>query len=463
MSKWKNILAAALMTPAFVEAQVFVEEEAPKPIVVVKLPEWVNTPPSMGRAVGRGESLSAARVDALRTIMKKVSFTVEAGSLYSRLPDEVKGNADLVDGFITAAEGSSFLATKKDFVTDTATFVYCEMTGATLKALGDSLYQEALGDVADALERGHRMELSGDLCKAVKIWGEGLEAVASVIYKKLPMEDGSDGACSLYEKYVTAFDSLHIEVTAPAHIPMVKGEAVPMTATLKVTAGGFPVSNFPIVARFESGDGELKYSHKTNDDGVATLTVSRTPMLDTARIVFPIIEKLQASLSPTFASAVIKDSLSRLPQPAALTLVAFDPTPTVWFSIAPTDTAIYEETFHQWIDSCGFRMAADSASADLVLTATDTGETTTAVATDEYQIVNYNATLVVRLFVRGTGEELIRHAVENFQIKQPKAKAHEKMRAFAISKMLLRQSEELAPQLKSTLYDKRGVVFSQMQ
>jgi len=453
MKYWKIVLAAMLLLePVMILAQNSTKE----------MPSWTSTAPSKTRAVGQGTTLYEARIAAADTILKQLDFSPEAGSLYAAL---LASDTVLVDTrrlMATAAAGSSFLSNKKEFQNDSAVWVYCEMTNSKLKAWTDSVQASILERGGSALEEGRKKKAAGDLYGAAIAWAEGLNVVTPMMDKQLILPDGVELACTLYKEYASVFNGVKVAINpASGRYPMVKGEEIPADFQLKISSATLPVSRFPVKVLFDrtDTDGIVKYDKRTGATGEITVHVTKAPMADSATLFLVIDEKSFSDIPQTFASGKITSALKMIAEPQEIWLIAFDPTPLVFFDLPQEDSVFYAETFRQLIDSCGFQETTDTLRADIIMTASEKGELSAPYSAGDFQLVSYVSELSVKLLVKETREVLASHRVPAFKVVQPAAKDLKRIRAFTISAMLKKLSLEMLPQMPDVSYDKRSVVY----
>lgn len=453
MKYWKIVWAAVLLSsPVTAFAQ-----ESDKDV-----PSWVSTVSSKNRSVGKGMTKDEARAAAAATILTQMDFSPETGSLYAALQASDTVPVDNRQLLAVVAAGSSFLVDKKEFQNDSAVWVLCEMPNAKLKAFIDSVQTSIFEKGTYALEEGRKQKSVGNLYSAAISWAEGLNAVTPLMYRKLPLQDGSELACALYKEYTSVFNGVKVEINpASGRFPMVKGEKIPTGFRMKISAAGHPVRNFPVKVGFDRTDSEgfVRYDRKTNAAGEADVHVTKAPVADSAVLLLFIDTKAFADIPQTFASWNISSALKTMSDPREIRLVAFDPTPLVYFDVPQEDSVFYCETFRQLIDSCAFRETADPSQADIFMTAVEKGNLSDPYGAGEYQLVSYTSELCVKMYVKETKQEIATHSVSDFKVTQPAAKELGRIRNFAISAMMKKLSLEMSPKMPAVSYDKRSVVY----
>ncbi len=453
MRYWKIVWVTMLLSgPVMVLAQDLNKD----------VPSWVSTSASKNRSVGQGMTKDEARTAAAATILGQMDFSPEAGSLYEALLASDTVPMDNRRLLAVAAAGSSFLVDKKEFQNDSAVWVLCEMPNAKLKAFMDSVQTSVVEEGTYALEEGRKQKAAGNLYSAAISWAEGLNAVTPLMYRQLSLPDGTELACALYQEYSSVFNGVKVGINpASGRFPMVKGEEIPTGFQMKVSAEGLPVGNFPVKVCFDrtDSDGFVRYDRKTNAAGEAAVYVSKAPAADSATLFLFIDTTAFADIPQTFASGNISSALKAIADPQKIQLVAFDPTPLVYFDVPQEDSVFYCETFRQLIDSCAFRETADMSQADIFMTAAEKGSLSAPYSAGDYQLVSYTSELCVKMYVKETKQEIATHSVSDFKVTQPAAKELKRIRNFAITAMMKRLSLEMLPKMPAVSYDKRSVVY----
>lgn len=457
MKYWKVVLATMLLSGSIM---IFAQE------LKTDIPSWVSTAPSKNRSVGQGSTMEEARTMAASMMFEQLDFSPENGSLYAAL---LASDTVLVDTrklIASAAAASSFLTNKKEFQNDSAVWVYCEMPNSRLKAFADSMQTAILEEGESALEEGRKQKAAGNLYGAAIAWAEGLNAITPLMYKQLMLPDGMELACTLYKEYVSVFNGVSVTVNpATGRSPMVKGEEIPNDFQLRISSATLPVSNFPVKVWFDrvDSDGLVRYDKKTGKAGESVIHVTKAPMADSATLFVVIDEKAFSELPQTFASGKIVSALKMIAEPQEIRLVAFDPTPLVYFDVPQEDSIFYIETFRQLIDSCKFRQTPDLSQADIIMTAVAKGEPSAPYSAGDYQLVSYASELLVKLYVKESKEEIAAHEVSDFKVTQPAGKDLKRIRAFAITAMMRKLALEMSPKMPAVSYDKRAVVYGRSE
>jgi hypothetical protein len=428
------------------------------------VPTWLNMTSTKTRAIASGATPEAAVTAAAEQLLSNNAYQpVEVGSLYMALTTLDSLGVDLKKTPAEALAHSSKLKVSKRYDDGTNTWVYCEITSKDYKAALDSLHQAVWTSANQCLTEGKRQELIGDFYGAAISYANGLNCVTGVMGQRFLSEDGSDVAIALYKAYTTVFNDIQITLNR-SRLPMVPGEEIPVDIQMQVTKDNLPVCNFPISVNFDrEGTQKARFDRMTSLQGTSTIHISAAPQADSATVFCQIDNQALAGIPTTIASEKLDVALKMLAMPHPVRLVAFDPTPLVYCSYAPTDSAAYADDFAQIVTDAGYKVTADSASADLVLSAVLTGTSSEPKNYGDYSLVNYTAAMTVQLCVRETGGVVAENEVKDFQLTQPATKEEARIRAFAAKTILKRQLTELTPKIKKTPYNKRSAVYSKLK
>lgn len=428
------------------------------------IPTWLNMPSNKTRAIAVGATPEAAVNAAAEKLLESNNFqTVEVGSLYMALTTFDSVSVDLKTVPIEALSHSSKFKVSKQYDDGLNRWVYCEIAAKDYKAVLDSLHQSVYEVANQYLLEGRRLEMLGDFYGAAIAYANGLNRVTGVMGHRFLAEDGTDIAITLYKKYTTVFDGINITLNR-SRLPMVPGEDIPVDLQLQVTKDNLPVCNFPISVNFDrEGKQKARCDRMTSLQGISTIHISVAPQADSATIFCQIDNQALAGIPKTVASDKLDLAMKMLAMPHPVRLVAFDPTALVYCSYAPQDSAIYADDFTQLVTNAGYKVTADSASADLVLSADVDGEFSSPTSYGDYRLVKFTAQMTMQLRVRETGTLLAENTVSDFQVTQPASKEENRIRAFATKTILKRQLMELTPKVKKTPYNKRSVVYSKVK
>jgi hypothetical protein len=428
------------------------------------VPTWLNMASNKTRAVAAGATPEAAVSAAAEKLLESNGFQpVEAGSLYMALTTFDSVTVDLKSAPVEALAQNSKLKVSKRYDDGLNSWAYCELTAKDYKAVIDSLHQAVFEVANQYLTEGRRLEMLGDFYGAAMAYANGLNRVTPVMGQRFLAEDGSDIAITLYKKYTTVFNGISITLNR-SRLPMVPGEDIPVDIQLQVTKDNLPVCNFPISVNFDrEGKQKARFDRMTSLQGSSTIHISVAPQADSATVFCQIDNQALAGIPETMASEKLDVAMKMLAMPHPVRLVAFDPTASVYCSYAPEDSAVYADDFAQLVTDAGYKVASDSASADLVLSAGMDGEFSSPMIYGDYRLVNFTAQMTVQLRVRETGAVLAENTVSDFQVTQPAMKEEARIRAFAAKTILKRQLTEFTPKVKKAPYNKRSVVYSKVK
>jgi hypothetical protein len=416
------------------------------------------------RAIAAGPTRDVALATAAERLLDCNGYQpVEAGSLFMALTTFDSVSVDLKSAPIEAMLQNSKFKVSKEYDDGLNSWVYCEVAPKDFKAVLDSLHQVVLEAANQYLMEGRRLEMLGDFYGAAIAYANGLNRVTPVMGQRFLAEDGTDIAISLYKKYTTVFNGISITLNR-SRLPMVPGEDIPVDIQLQVTKDNLPVCNFPIAVIFDrEGKQKARFDRMTSLQGTSTIHISVAPQADSATVFCMIDNQALAGIPETMASEKLDVALKMLAMPHSVRLVAFDPTATVYCSYAAEDSTVYADDFAEMVTDAGYKLTADSASADLVLSAVMDGDYSSPKIYGEYRLVTYTARMTVRLAVRETGVTLAENEVPDFQVTQPAMKEESRIRAFTAKAIMKRQQTELSPKIKKTPYNKRSVVYSRVQ
>ncbi len=431
-----------------------------------KLPSWISKPNyDKGIVIGVGATEDEARENAAGHYLNEViAITEEEKSLLALMgtEDSICAATRQNEALKEAIALSEQFVGKNLYMNDTAVWVSCQMTVDSLRSFMTELTTEVIESVVKHLTTARYMKSKGALYEASLAYSQGLQAVTPLVHKRISVSemDSTTESLSLdlYNELISLYDNVSLTFLQSEY-PMVKGEKVPLDILVEVKKNGNPVTGFPVKAWMESKDVLVKNSKTTNALGRSVINIEQAPAEETAMLYCSIDKIALSDLPETYATVRLAEVMDCLCQPQSVRLVAFDPTPMVYFSLPEQDTAIVRDHFTELIGLCGFKETKDSLQADMVLSFSSEGFMQPAFDTDDYKLAYYNASMQLLLSNLHSGQEEVKHSIVDFKLLQPANKTLTELRSRAIKQMMKTMMLDVKPKMKKVTFDKRALVY----
>ena len=299
------------------------------------------------------------------------------------------------------------------------------------------------------------------LFNAAKSYTDALNTIHPLIYTQHPIKydfETIDLFKAIYDSYIHVYDNLKITPSI-TEIPAVAGEAVPATFAVTVDQNGTPVQKVCFILEYEW---LTEGNFVTDVKGNATFSVAKATEEPLQTITFSLDKEGLFDLPSTYVFKQLTASADKFGT-AEVVIKLFDPTTYIYLSVSPADSITDKAVRDIVAERKDLSIVTEKKKADLVMeTAISTKMEQQSVSAEKWSISKYNSTLKITVQQAATGKDLFEYSIDDFQYLTPASRKQDQVLHASAKEMSRQVTREFADKFKPFSYDKRGIVWSEI-
>lgn len=403
---------------------------------------------------------TAAKEQACKQIMSSLQLAVESESLFGYMFTKRIYTQSFDDVFMAELMKSPYFTLAGEYEEDDDYWCYFSLK----KTDFDMFLQQLEDSVSTAAETywkdGLAYQEEGALFKAAKCFAMALNQIHPMIFKRHMVRynyEDVDLYRAIYDSYVNVYSDISFNVSE-SDIPAVAGEKIPHTFTLSLMQKTKPVRDISIVSEYS--DGELSATPVTDANGQIRFSIDKAGKSAVQTISFSIDSDPLFDVPQTYAT---KQFVKQAFPSDSVKVTLFNPLVKVYVNVEPSDSVI-SQTMCSLVESREDMMLVSSAdSADLVFTAKIESRLDKAsVSKEKFNVSQYVASVDMELKSVYLDKVLLEKSIKDFRMMVPGTVSQEKAMHSACREMCRQLKRELPAPFAGIEYDKRQLVWSQL-
>lgn len=359
---------------------------SPKVQVVDSRPAWLTGQLSepryytgVGHSIKDGSNnyVQAARKSALDDLVSQIKVTVSSMSILSVFEQDRKEFREKYEQIIQteAADEIEEFEQVGAYEDDRNYWVYYRLSKERYRQIKEEQKRNAVILATDFVKKARSAEQEDARLQAIGFYFQALRSVEKYLGEAIPVKIDDREVLLTNEIYASIkalLDKIQIQID-PAELMINRRlnlNAQPVTVQVMYTDTRQPAVNFPLMAAFEKGSGEVFPDYVTDENGQAKILISKIASRELEQTVG--IKLNLDAISGTSGSPVYKLIAATLNAPSAKTILKVQ-RPVVYLTSTEKSLGILKNStqisnrLKNLLTNAGFEFSTDSKSADLLM------------------------------------------------------------------------------------------------
>lgn len=359
---------------------------SPKVQPVDPRPDWLsgqlNEPryyTGVGHSVkdGTNNYIQAARKSALDDLVSQIKVTVSSTSILSVFEQDRKEFRERYEQIIQTevADEIEEFEQAGAYEDDRNYWVYYRLSKERYRQIKEEQKRNAVILATDFVNKARKAEQEGSRLQAIGFYFQAFRSVEKYLGEAIPATiDGREVLLTneIYASIKALLDKIKLQIE-PAEMLINRRlnlNAQPVVVQALYTDSNQPAINFPLIAAFEKGEGEVFPDYTTDENGQSKILISKITSRDLEQTVA--VKLNLDAISGTSSSPVYNLISSTLNAPSAQTILKVQ-RPVVHLisnekslGISKNSTQI-SNRLKNLLTKAGFEFSTSSESADLLM------------------------------------------------------------------------------------------------
>lgn len=326
---------------------------------------------------GSNNYVQAARKSALDDLVSQIKVTVSSMSILSVFEQDRKEFREKYEQIIQteAADEIEEFEQVGAYEDDRNYWVYYRLSKERYRQIKEEQKRNAVILATDFVKKARSAEQEDARLQAIGFYFQALRSVEKYLGEAIPVKIDDREVLLTNEIYASIkalLDKIQIQID-PAELMINRRlnlNAQPVTVQVMYTDTRQPAVNFPLMAAFEKGSGEVFPDYVTDENGQAKILISKIASRELEQTVG--IKLNLDAISGTSGSPVYKLIAATLNAPSAKTILKVQ-RPVVYLTSTEKSLGILKNStqisnrLKNLLTNAGFEFSTDSKSADLLM------------------------------------------------------------------------------------------------
>jgi hypothetical protein len=333
---------------------------------------------------GTNNYVQAAKKSALDDLVSQIKVTVSSTSILSVFEQDRKEFREQYEQIIQTevADEIEEFEQAGAYEDERNYWVYYRLSKERYRQIKEEQKRNAVILATDFVQKARKAEQEGSRLQAIGFYFQAFRSVEKYLGEAIPAKIDDREVLLTNEIYASIkalLDKIKLQVE-PAEMVINRRlnlNAQPVMAQAVYTDTNQPAVNFPLVAAFEKGEGEVFPDYTTDENGQSKILISKIASRDLEQTVG--VKLNLDAISGTSGSPVYNLIASTLNAPTAKTILKVQ-RPVVYLTSNEKSLGILKNSsqisnrLKNLLTNAGFEFSTNSQSADLLMEVTSDSE-----------------------------------------------------------------------------------------